>query len=227
MDDVKELYIDSVEFSYVNNRPILTGAYLKCRTGDIIGLLGRNGCGKSTLMRIIFGTLKAQHSYILLNGKKIEKPYLTSKIGYLPQHSFLPTHERVSYLIWLLVKSATLRQRLLDDNRIQTLKDKKVYQLSGGELRYLEICLLIYQPTDFLLLDEPFTGLEPVYVQYITDLIIHFKDEKGFVISDHNYRNVLDIATQTILLQNGGCRQIQDKKELEFFYVPDGTFDMD
>ncbi len=49
MDDVKELYVDSVEFSYVNTQPILTGAYLKCRTGDIIGLLGRNGCGKSTL----------------------------------------------------------------------------------------------------------------------------------------------------------------------------------
>lgn len=125
-----------------------------------------------------------------------------------------------------MVKTTVLRERLLVDNRIQTLKDKKIYQLSGGELRYLEICLLIYQPTDFLLLDEPFTGLEPVYVQKITDLILHFKDRKGFVISDHNYRNVLDIATRTILLQNGGCRQIKDQKELESFYVPDGTFDV-
>lgn len=114
---------------------------------------------------------------------------------------------------------------LLNDSRIRDLKDKKVYQLSAGELRYLEICLLIGQPTDFILLDEPFSGLEPLYAEAIAELIVRSKDEKGFIISDHQYNYVLDIATHLVLLQNGGCRQMKDKKELEFFYLPEGTFE--
>ncbi|MGJ1385635.1 ATP-binding cassette domain-containing protein [Sphingobacterium spiritivorum] len=225
MNNFKELHVDSVQFSYTASQQLLTGAYLKCRIGDVIGLLGRNGCGKSTFLKIIFGTLKAHNSYILLNGKKVEKTYLTQKIGYLSQDSFLPSNQKVSSLIKLLVQDQLFRNTLLNNMKIRELKDKKVYQLSGGELRYLEICLLIYQPMDFLLLDEPFTGIEPIYVEEIKQLIILFKEKKGFVISDHNYRSVLDITTQIILLQNGGCRQINNKRELEFFYLPDGTFD--
>ncbi len=224
MEDVKELYADSVQFSYTPAQQLLTGAYLKCRVGDVVGLLGRNGCGKSTLMKIIFGALKAQHSYIMINGKRTGRPFLTKKIGYLPQHSFVPTYEKVSNLIHLMVGEQQATDSLLNDIRIRDLKDKKVYQLSAGELRYLEICLLIAQPTDFLLLDEPFSGLEPLYTEYIAELIVSFKDKKGFVISDHQYNNVLDIATHLVLLQNGGCRTLKDKKELEFFYIPEGTF---
>lgn len=227
MDEVKELYVDSVQFSYFGSHPVLTGAYLKCRVGDVIALLGRNGCGKSTFLKIIFGSIKAQHSYILVNGKRINRAYRSGQVGYLSQDSFLPTNEKVSDLIRLLVDDRSMRNMVLNDVRIQTLQDKKVYQLSGGERRYLEVYLLICQPSDFLLLDEPFSGLEPIYKQHITALILKFKDKKGFVISDHNYRDVLDIATQVVLLQNGTCRQIHHKKELEFFYVPIGTFDKD
>lgn len=225
MSQSGELYIDSVQFNYAPSQQLLTGAYLKCRIGDIIGLLGRNGSGKSTLMKIIFGSLKAHHSYLMINGKKTNKAYLTNKVGYLPQDSFLPTHEKVNYLISLLVEDQQIRNKLIEDARIKTLRDKKVYQLSGGELRYVEICILMHQPTDFILLDEPFTGLEPIYIEYITELLLRYKNTKGIVISDHNYRNVLDIATQIFLLQNGGCRTINDRKELEFFYLPEGTFD--
>jgi ABC-type multidrug transport system ATPase subunit len=227
MDEVKELYVDSVQFRYPGRDLLLTGVYLKCQIGEVIALLGRNGCGKSTLLKIIFGTIKAQHSYIRLHGKLNKRTYLTGKVGYLPQDSFLPTSGKVSYLIQLLVHNTAAKQVILDDVRIQTFLDKKVYQLSGGELRFLEIYLLISQPTDFLLLDEPFSGLEPIYKQFISDLIIRYKDRKGFVISDHNYRDVLQISTQIVLLQHGGCRPIHDKKELEFFYVPDGTFEDD
>lgn len=77
MEDVKELYADSVQFSYTPAQQLLTGAYLKCRVGDVVGLLGRNGCGKSTLMKILFGALKARHSHLLINGQRMAKPYLT------------------------------------------------------------------------------------------------------------------------------------------------------
>lgn len=222
---LKELYVDSVQFSYKNSQHIITGAYLKCTTGDVIALFGRNGSGKSTLMQLIFGSLKANNSHILINGKKTKKAYLTKKIGYLPQHSFLPTHEKVLNLIELLIHNKHLRSRLINDSRIQTLLDKKIHQLSGGELKYLEVWLLMCQPTDFLLLDEPFTGIEPIYITFILELIDCFRDRKGFIVSDHNYGYLLDIASQVLLLQNGSCQKIEKKKDLEFFYLPYGTFD--
>ncbi|HLW07948.1 MAG TPA: ATP-binding cassette domain-containing protein [Marinilabiliaceae bacterium] len=225
MTNIKELYSDSVQFSYESSQQLLTGAYLRCPVGEVVGLLGRNGCGKSTFLKILFGVLKAKNSYILINNKKTEKAYLTNKIGYLPQDSFLPTHEKVDYLIRLLIKDQQVRNILSYDARIKTISDKKIYQLSGGELRYLEICLLMHQPTDFVLLDEPFTGLEPLYMEQIATLILRFKTKKGIVLSDHNYQNVLDIATQILLLHNGTCRLIKNKKELEFFYAPEGIFD--
>lgn len=223
MGGVNELYVDSVQFSYPGTSPIITGGYIKCRLGDVIGLLGRNGCGKSTFLKIIFGSLTAQNSYITINGKRTRKAYLSNKIGYLPQDSFLPTYEKVFTVICLLVDRG-YRQEILDDDRIKNLLNRKIYQLSGGERRYLEVFLLICQPTDYLLLDEPFTGIDPIYINHILDLIRRFKIKKGFVVSDHNYRYVLSITDQIFLLENGGCKQIRDKKELEFFYVPEGTF---
>ncbi|WP_343538554.1 ATP-binding cassette domain-containing protein [Sphingobacterium thalpophilum] len=223
--NTKELYVDSVQFSYDNSRQHITGAYLKCFTGDIVALFGRNGSGKSTLLKIIFGSLKAKNSYILLNGKKVGKTYLTRKVGYLPQDSFLPTQERVSKLVDLLIGDTHHKSLLWNDARIKALQDKKVHQLSGGERRYLEIWLLMCQPTDFVLLDEPFTGIEPIYITMIIDLIRRFSDKKGFIITDHNYHDLLPIASQVVLLQNGSCQRIENKRDLEFFYLPDGTFD--
>lgn len=225
MNQPKELYVDSVQFSYSRKQPLLIGGYLKCRVGDIIGLLGRNGSGKSTLMKIIFGTLRAHHSYIRINGIKTRKAYLTNKIGYLPQDSFLPKHKKVHDLLQLLIGDKQLLKTLSDHARIQTIRSKKVYQLSSGERRYLEIGILLYQPTDFILLDEPFTGLSPQSIEDISALILQFKNTKGIVLSDHDYHHVWAISTQILLLQNGSCRPIDHKKELEFHYLPEGTVD--
>jgi ABC-type multidrug transport system ATPase subunit len=225
MDQVKELYADSIEFGYAGKSRLLTGIYLTCQTGDIIGLLGRNGAGKSTLLKILFGSIKAQHSHMLINGRKSVKPYLSGKVGYLPQDSFLPSSEKVSKLITLMIEDRANRHTLACDAKIKPLIDKKVYQLSGGERRYLEICLLMYQPTDFLLLDEPFTGLEPIAVQRISNLISIFAKTKGFIITDHSYSDVLAIATQILLLQNGSCHRIKQPEELERVYLPERADD--
>lgn len=220
----KELYADSVQFSYKSSQQLLTGAYLKCQTGDIIALLGRNGCGKSTFLKILFGVLRAEYCYLKLNGRRIKKAYLSKKIGYLPQHSFLPTHQKVRSLIRLFLSNEFARNLLREDSRIQKIIDLKIHQLSAGELRYLEIYLLMMQPTDFLLLDEPFTGLEPKYCKLIAELILKNRDHKGFVLSDHQYHNVLAIATEILLLENGCCRKLREPRDLEFFYLPEGTF---
>ena len=227
MDSLKKrLYADSVEFSYHAATPILTGVHIQCDIGEIVGLLGRNGCGKSTLMKIIFGIIKANHAYIRINNKKYTKGYLSKKVCYLPQHKFIPNYLSIMSAVKLMVDDTAKQHILLNqDEIISKIKQQKVAELSGGEIRYIELMLLLQQDADFYLLDEPFSGATPYLQTQIQQVIVNKSKDKGFIISDHHYNSVLDIATRMVLLQNGGCRKIETKKDLELFYVPEGTFD--
>lgn len=222
----KELYVDSIEFSYSSKRQLLSGVYLHIKIGEIVGLLGRNGSGKSTLMKIIFGTLKPKFAYIRLHGKRIhKKAFLTNEVCYLPQQNFLPTAKTVDKVVHFMVRDKNSRAKFQEDGVLKPIWQTKIADLSGGELRYLEILLLLNQKATFFLLDEPFSGVSPVYKEKIQNLIVNQCAKKGFLISDHDYTNVLAISNKILLLQNGGCRILKDKKELELFYVPEGTFD--
>ena len=219
-----ELYIDSVEFSYSSQKSLLTGGYLQCAVGDTVALIGRNGSGKSTLMKILFGALKAKHSYIRLNGQRIEKAFLSKDVCYLPQDRFLPTAMSVRRTIELMVPNEVNRKSILAHELIYRIKDNLVADISGGECRFLEIMLLLYQPATFILLDEPFAGLSPLIKDEVCAQILAFRSHKGVILSDHDYRYTLQLCTKMVLLQNGTCRMIKDKKELEMFYLPEGTF---
>lgn len=226
MDSIKkQLYVDSVEFSYNASFPILTGVYIQCDIGEIVGLLGRNGSGKSTLLKIIFGVLKPKMAFIMINSKKYNKGYLSKKICYLPQHNFLPNYLTIDSIIKLMVKEIPRQNALLEhDDIISKIHHQKVAELSGGEKRYVELMVLLQQDADFYLLDEPFSGVSPYMQAQIQLVILENSKDKGFIISDHHYNTVLDISTRIVLLQNGGCRKIESKKDLELFYVPEGTF---
>ncbi|MCT1533156.1 ATP-binding cassette domain-containing protein [Sphingobacterium daejeonense] len=223
----KELFVDSVQFSYTSDKLLLTGGYLVLKVGDVIGLLGRNGTGKTTLMKIIFGALKAQNAYIRVNGKKVRTAFSTREVCYLPQDSFLPTAFTVKKSIEFMLSNKERIRKVEEDEIIKTILNTKIADISGGELRYLEIILLIEQEATFILLDEPFSGLSPLLKEKIQEVIVSKSKEKGFLISDHDYMNVLDISNQLMLLENGGCRKINRREELEQFYVPIGTFDND
>lgn len=221
----KELFVDSVQFSYTDNNQLLTGGYLGLKVGDIIGLLGRNGTGKSTLMKIIFGSLRAHNAYIRVNGHKVSQAFPTREVCYLPQDSFLPTSFRVKKAIEFMLSDKESRAKVESDELIMPILNNKIADLAGGELRYLEIMLLIEQKATFVLLDEPFSGISPILKEKIQEVLVEKSKIKGLLISDHDYMNVLDIATELLLLENGGCRKINRKEELEQFYVPLGTFD--
>lgn len=221
----KELYADSIQFSYENSKTLLTGAYLRCRIRDRIALLGRNGCGKSTLLKILFGSIRAQHAYIRLNGQRITKAFVSKDVCYLPQDSFLPTAIRVDQAVKLMIEDSKIREKITGDALLKPVAKELIANLAGGELRYLEIMLLVHQPATFMLLDEPFSGISPVVKENIAALIVSLSPQKGFIISDHDYQNVLEVSNQIVLLQNGGCRVLKDRRELEMFYVPEGTFD--
>lgn len=220
----KELYADSITFAYTAQYDLLTGVYVSCKIGDIIALLGRNGSGKSTLMKILFGSLIRKNGLIIINGVRVQKGYLTKKICYLPQASFLPPYLRVKQAIKLMVADEDKQRAIKEDALVIPIISQKIAETSVGERRYLELLILLQMEADFYLLDEPFSGVAPYMKDRIQALICLHQSQRGFIISDHHYNSVLAISTSILLLQNGGCRTIKDKKDLEHFYVPEGTF---
>ena len=219
------LEIDSV-FKSFDMHDVLTDIYLKCQTGDIIGMLGRNGTGKSTLMKILFGTLQADRKFIRIDGKIYDQPYKTiNEICYLPQDSFLPKHMTIEKTIELYLGRDQV-VNFLEDTILQKLNTSKISHLSGGELRYLEIKLLLHTDSKFILLDEPFNGVSPILVGEIKKLILKMSELKGIILTDHDYRNVLDVANQFCLIYDGGIKRITDKQELvRWGYIRSSKFE--
>ena len=219
------LEIDSVVKTF-DMHVVLTDIYLKCQTGDVIGMLGRNGTGKSTLMKILFGILSADRKFIRIDGKVYDQPYKTiNEICYLPQDSFLPKHMTIEKTIELYLGKNQITN-FMDDSILQKLNTSKISYLSGGELRYLEIKLLLNTDCKFLLLDEPFNGVSPILVGEIKKLILKASKFKGIILTDHDYRNVLDVANQFCLIYDGGIKRIIDKQELvRWGYIPEARLE--
>lgn len=219
-----QLEVDSILKSY-GTKELLTDVYLKCETGDIVGLLGRNGSGKSTLLKIIFGTLPADNKHIRINGRQSRFPYREKdQVAYLPQHRFLPADISIEKIIGIFMADKEGKRRIGMNERIAPHLGKKVNELSGGELRYLEILLLLNLDAKFILMDEPFSGMEPLYRERIAALIREYSHTKGFIITDHDYLNIIGTSTRLLLLTNGVCKHIKSPDELETLnYLPPGT----
>ncbi len=213
------LEIDSVQKSF-GDKSILTDIYLRCQTGDIIGLLGRNGTGKSTLMKIMFGVMPTVDKFIAINGKKCDSPFATDgNIAYLPQHNFLLKNITVKTTAAIFLNNETVADFFTDDI-LAHLKENKVSQLSGGELRYLEIKLLLYSDSKFVLLDEPFNGIAPIIVERLKDMILIQSATKGIMLTDHDYNNVLNVATKFCIMFDGGIKYLSSKNQLvEYGYL--------
>jgi ABC-type multidrug transport system ATPase subunit len=207
------LEIDSVQKNF-GHQSIVSDVYLKCKTGDIIGVLGRNGCGKSTLLKIIFGIVPADFKFVRIDGEVQLKPEaLFRDISYLHQDSCIPKSLSVKKAIQLSIPKEYLDDFYADE-MIHTIRDKKIGHLSGGELRYLEIKLVLRNPSKFVLLDEPYNGLSPLMGEKINQLILDNSAQKGIIITDHNYQNVISVATQLTLMKEGKLHYLKDKIEL-------------
>lgn len=218
------LEVDSVQKRY-DIQSILTDVYLKCETNDIIGLLGRNGSGKSTLLKIIFGIETADFKFVRIDGVvKAKTSDLFAEISYLSQDNFIPNHLTVAKAISLTLEKSKI-DAFYEDEAIQALRTKKISHLSGGELRYLEIKLVLCSASKFVLLDEPYNGLSPLMVEKVNLLLQQHSARKGIIITDHNYENVIAIATKLILMKEGKAHHLSNKRELiEKGYLSAGTF---
>ncbi|MBB3838201.1 ABC-type lipopolysaccharide export system ATPase subunit [Runella defluvii] len=209
MDAITILEIDSVELSF-DERKILQSVYLKIPRYQITSILGRNGCGKSSLLQIVFGTMRATNKSVRVNGKYVESLYRQGNVArYLPQHPLTPSSMKVKdALTWYGVD---LHEAKYD--KLPTLISQRMGELSGGERRFIEALMVLLSPVPFVLLDEPFTNLAPIYVEALKQHIVEQKQNKGVLITDHLHREVLDIADQNYLIQSGSTYLLTNPRQ--------------
>ncbi|MBY0479817.1 MAG: ABC transporter ATP-binding protein [Chitinophagaceae bacterium] len=215
------LEADSIQLEF-SGKKILSDIYLKCETGNITGLLGRNGSGKSSLLKILFRSLNCENS-VRIDGKSINNsPQLSELLRYLPQHHFIPkflslktifNHFSVDYSIF--------------ENRFTEFSTKyksNMGSLSGGEKRLVEIYLIVKSASLFAMLDEPFTQLSPIQIEGVKELLIEEKLNKGLLLTDHLYQHITDISNSLYLLKDGKTFPIKNIAEIESLgYMPKKT----
>lgn len=201
---MSSLKINGVEKSF-GRRKILNDLTFSCKTGDIIGIFGRNGSGKSTLLKGMMGTEKMDSIEMEVDGKKVEPSEIIPEqiIGYLPQDSFLPKEMKVREVIPLLFSKGEDQDKIFYSAGVCAFENVKVGKLAAGQLKYLELLLLAHLPQPFLLLDEPFSFVEPLYIEQIKALLLSLRNSKGLIVTDHYYNHVLEIATHMFVLKDG------------------------
>lgn len=210
---VNTFEIDSVQL-FFGDRSILSDVYLRIQTGEIIALLGRNGSGMSSLIKIMFGSLIPQNSFIRLNDQVIKRTFLQyGMVAILPQESFLLPFLTVERSVNCFLTKETV-QKCLNDPLLKDLIKSRISDLSGGEKRYLEIKLILESKAKFIFLDEPFNGISPLFIENIQYLIKVASKTAGILVSDHNYESVLEIATRQIVIHSGSLKHIKVRDDL-------------
>lgn len=197
-------------------KSVLDRIALECKTGEIVSIFGRNGSGKSTLLKILFGTLKADNITLSVNNKSFLAAEVIpqQKIAYLPQDSFLPKSLKVRDVVPLYYENGEMQDKILYAPGMTTIADTKVGSLSLGELRYFELLLVGNLSHPFIMLDEPFSMIEPLYRDRIKDFLLQLKTTKGIILTDHYYNDVLSVADRNLLLKNGRLININNQEEL-------------
>lgn len=207
------LHVDSVVKSY-GNENILKDVYLFLKPGEILGVLGRNGSGKSTLLKIIFGTLEAESKFVRADKKVLQN--LSSGyplVKYLSQDNFVPKHLRVSSVIKLMVEPSNI-ERVCSHALIQSILKSKCRNLLGGEMRFVEFMILAFGKGKYILMDEPFNGVSPIIKDEIIQILRAQSKYKAFVITDHDYRSILEVSTKIVLIKDGSTIAIKEASEL-------------
>ncbi len=209
------LEVEHIKKAY-KEKVVLHDISLYVKEGEIVGLLGPNGAGKTTTFRCLLGFIKPDDGKIKLNGEDITDLPVYERarkgISFLPQESSifreLTVWENiVMFLEFQLSDPIEIQEKakqLLEDFGIYHLKDQKAFTLSGGERRRLEIARSLIINPSFLLLDEPFAGVDPVSVKEINNLIKELiKRDIGVILTDHNVRETLRITDRAYIIAHG------------------------
>lgn len=208
------LSIDSVSFRF-GKKIILEKLGFECRTGEIIGLFGRNGSGKSTLFKVLFGTLRPKGGTIKLNHEKIESNIKEKIIAFSHQDVFLPDSVTVRNVIPMYYSDGEEQNKIFYSQGINRIETIKVGNLSMGEKKYLQFLLVINLPHPFIILDEPFSMVDPLYKDIIKEKIHEASSlNKGIILTDHYYRDVAEVATKLFIIRHGKMTTIKGLEDL-------------
>jgi lipopolysaccharide export system ATP-binding protein len=212
---MQALEAKKLEKSY-RGRKIVQGVSVQVKYGEVVGLLGPNGAGKTTTFYMVVGLVKPDKGRVLLDGTDITKMPMHQRarngIGYLPQEPSVFRKLSVAENLMAILETMDLsalereerRDSLLHELGIAHLADGKAYTLSGGERRRLEIARALTLSPKFILLDEPFAGIDPLAVQDIQGIISLLKSKGiGILITDHNVRETLAITDRAYIISEG------------------------
>ena len=197
-------------------REVVKDVDLVVKKGEIVGLLGPNGAGKTTTFYMITGIIKPNYGTVKYNDEDVTDYPMFKRarlgLGYLPQEASifrnLTVEENIVSVLEMRGVKKNEREKI-KDNLIEEFKLSHVsknlgYSLSGGERRRVEIARTISTDPDFILLDEPFAGVDPIAVEDIQNIIIHLKDRGlGILITDHNVRETLKITERAYIMAEG------------------------
>ncbi len=197
-------------------RKVVNKASIEVSKGEIVGLLGPNGAGKTTTFYMIMGMIKPEAGRVFLDDKEITKVpmYQRAKmgVGYLPQEDSIFRRLSVEDNLMAVLEMTDLKaeqrnekmERLLDELSIKHIRKSKGFQLSGGERRRTEIARALATDPSFILLDEPFAGIDPIAVEDIMNIVANLKSRGiGVLITDHNVHETLSIVDKAYILING------------------------
>lgn len=199
------------------SREVVKGVNMEMSRGEIVGLLGPNGAGKTTSFYMITGLVRPNEGRVIFDDQDITHlpMYKRSRLGlgYLPQESSIfkkLTVEENVIILWEQIKNVPKQNyesrltELLEEMGISHLRYSRGVELSGGEKRRVEIVRALATDPAFILLDEPFAGIDPIAVQDIQTIIRNLRDKGlGIVITDHNVRETLEICDRAYLLHDG------------------------
>lgn len=220
------------------DREVVKGISINVKRGEVVGLLGPNGAGKTTTFYMITGMIRPNEGTVKLNGKDITQMpmYKRAKhgIGYLAQEPSVFTKLSIEDNLRLVLEmtpftkdeQARRLEKLLDDFSITHIRKNKAFNLSGGERRRTEIARALVMEPNFILLDEPFSGIDPIAVEDIQQIIFDLKSRNiGVLITDHNVRETLSITDRSYLLyegnilKSGSAREMTEDKEARRLYL--------
>jgi lipopolysaccharide export system ATP-binding protein len=209
------LSCDSLVKKY-RKRRVVDGVTLSVKTGEIVGLLGPNGAGKTTTFYMLVGFIKPAAGKVFLDDEEIGSLPMYQRarlgIGYLPQEASIFRRMTVEENVRAILQTQTGSKkeqrercdRLLEELGVAHLRKSRGYELSGGERRRVEIARSLATDPHFMLLDEPFAGIDPIAVQDIQSIVMGLKDRGlGVLITDHNVHETLRITDRAYILHEG------------------------
>lgn len=219
-------------------RKVVNGASVQVSKGEIVGLLGPNGAGKTTTFYMITGMIKPEAGKVFLDEEEITSVAMYKRakmgIGYLPQEASVFRRLTVEENILAVLEMTTLShderkkktESLLDELSIKQIRKSKGYQLSGGERRRTEIARALATDPSFILLDEPFAGVDPIAVEDIMTIVANLKNRGiGVLITDHNVHETLSIVDKAYILINGvifkqgSAEELANDEEVKKMYL--------